>query len=46
MKRGRKFIFIKLKSYHPMTSQFGLGPKNEHFGKTHFEDQNKDSQIF
>ena len=37
--------FDKLRRYHTRTLRFIRGPKNIHFGKTHFRDPNIDARI-
>ena len=38
--------FDKLRRYLHLTSRFNFGPKDVHFGKTHFRDLRIDARIF
>ena len=43
--RGAR-AFHELRRYHTRPSRFNWGPKNVHFGKTHFRDPNSNAEIF
>ena len=40
------WAFDKLRRFHTRPLRFNWGPKNVHFGKTHFRDPNIDASIF
>ena len=41
-----EWAFDELRRYHTRTLQLNWGPKNVHFGKTHFWDLNFDASFF